>query len=56
MSKGVIYKTRKKIRTGLKSTLHIIWADRRDDLVGDMNPLAGMPSSLVEEARGSLDQ
>ena len=34
----------------------MIWAGRRDHLVGDMNPLAGMPSSLVEEARGSLDR
>ena len=31
------------------------WADRRDHLVGDTTPLAGMPSSLVEEARGSLE-
>ena len=33
----------------------MIWADRRDHLVGDMTPLAGMPSSLVGEARGSLE-
>ena len=33
----------------------MIWACRIDHLVGDMNPLAGMPSSLVGEARGSLE-
>ena len=44
--------TRKKITTRLNLPLHMIWADRRDNPVGDMNPLAGMPSSLVEEARG----
>ena len=32
----------------------MIWAGRRDHLVVDMVPLAGMPSSLVGEARGSL--
>ena len=31
------------------------WAGRRDHMGGDMNPLVGMPSSLVEEARGSLE-
>ena len=31
------------------------WAGRRDHLVGDMTPLAVMPSSLVEEARESLE-
>ena len=33
----------------------MIWGDRRDHLVGDMIPLVGMPSSLVGEARGSLE-
>ena len=33
----------------------MIWAGRRYHLVGDMTPLAGMPSSLAEEARGSLE-
>ena len=33
----------------------MIWAGRRDHLVGDMTPLAGMPSSLVVEARVSLE-
>ena len=33
----------------------MIWADRRYHLVGDMNPLAGMPSSLVEESMGSFE-
>ena len=47
MLTGVLYQTRKP--------LHTIWAGRRDHLVGDMTPLAGMPSSLVEEARGSLE-
>ena len=32
----------------------MIWAGRRDNLVGDMNPLAGMHSSLVGEVRISL--
>ena len=35
--------------------LHMIWADRRDYLVGDMTPLAGIPSSFLGEARGSLE-
>ena len=33
----------------------MIWPDRRNHLVGDMTPLAGMPSSLAGEARGSLE-
>ena len=33
----------------------MIWDGRRDHLVGDMTPLAGMPSSLVGEARVSLE-
>ena len=33
----------------------MLWAGRRDHLVGDMTPLAGMPSSLAGEARGSLE-
>ena len=45
---------KEKITTRLKLPLHMIWAGRRDHLVGDMTPLADMPSSLVEEARGSL--
>ena len=43
MSTGVIYQTREKITTRLNLTLHIIWDARRDHLVGDMNPIAGMP-------------
>ena len=27
----------------------MIWEDRKDHPVGDMNPLAGMPSSLVKK-------
>ena len=42
------------IITRLYLPLHMIWVGRRDHLVGDMTPLADMPSSLVEEARGSL--
>ena len=38
---------KEKIRTRLNLPLHMIWAIRRDHLVGDMTPLAGMPSSLV---------
>ena len=33
----------------------MIWAGRRDHMVVDITPLAGMPSSLVGEARGSLE-
>ena len=33
----------------------MIWAGRGDHMVGDMIPLAGMPSSLVGKARGSLE-
>ena len=33
----------------------MMWSGRRDHLVGDMNPLTVMPSSLVGEARGSLE-
>ena len=33
----------------------MIWAGRRDHLVGDMTPLAVMPSSLVGEAKGSFE-
>ena len=43
-----------KIRTSLNLPLHMIWAGRRDHLVGDITPLAGMPSSLMGEARVSL--
>ena len=42
MSTSVIYQTRKKIITRLKLPLHMIWADRRDHLVGDMTPLSGI--------------
>ena len=55
MSNGVLYQTRKKTRTRLNLQLHMIWYGRRDHLVGDMFPLAGMPPSLVGEARGSLE-
>ena len=54
MSTDVLYQTRGKIRIRLKLPLNMIRDGRRDHLVGDMTPLAGMPSSLVEEARGSL--
>ena len=33
----------------------MIWAGIRYHLVGDMNPLVGMSSSLVGESRGSLE-
>ena len=52
MLTGVLYHTREKIITRLNLPLNIIWAGRIDYLVGDMNPLAGVTSSLVEEARG----
>ena len=56
MSTGVLYHTRKQIRTSLNLPLNMIWADRRDHLVGDMNPLVGMPSSFLLEAKRSLEQ
>ena len=46
---------KEKRRTKLNLPLHMTLAGIRDYLVGDMNPLVGMPSSLVEEARGSLE-
>ena len=46
---------KEKIRTRLNLPLHMIWSGRRYNLVGDMTPLVGMPSSLVGEARGSLE-
>ena len=46
---------KEKITTRLNLQLHMIWAGRRDHLVGDMTPLADMPSSLVGESRGSLE-
>ena len=55
MSTDVLYQTRENIRIRLNLPLHMIWAGRKDHLVGDMTPLAGMPSSLVGEARGSLE-
>ena len=51
MSTGVLYQTRKKRITRLNIPLYMIWAGRRDNLVGDMTPLVGMPLSLVGEAR-----
>ena len=33
----------------------MIWAGRRDHLVGDTTPLQGMPSSLAEEKRELLE-
>ena len=38
---------KEKIRTRLNLLLHMIWAGRRDHLVGDMTPLVCMPSSFV---------
>ena len=55
MSTGVLYQTRKKIRTRLNLPLHMIWAGIRDHMVGDMTPRVGMPSSFVGEARVSLE-
>ena len=54
MVTGGLCKTRKKITTRLNLPLHTTWAGRRDHLKGDMTPLADMPSSSVEEAKGSL--
>ena len=45
----------KKITTRLNLLLHMIWDGRRDHLVGDMTPLAGMPSSLAEEEKWSSE-
>ena len=55
MVTGVLYQTSKKITTRLKLPLHITWDGRRYHLVGDITHLAGMPSSLTEEERGSLE-
>ena len=55
MLTGVLYQTRKKRKTRLNLPFHIIWAGRRYHMVGDMTPLAVMPSSLVGESRGSLE-
>ena len=46
---------KKKIRTMLNLLLNIIWDGRRDHLVGYITFSAVMPSSLVGEARGSLE-
>ena len=46
---------KEKITTRLNLPLHMIWDGRRDHMVGHMTPLAGMPSPLVEESRGSLE-
>ena len=55
MLTGVLYQTRKKIKTRLNLPLHMIWASRRDHLVGDMTPLESIPSSLVGKSRGTLE-
>ena len=39
----------------LNLPLHMIWAGRRDHMLGDITPLSGMPSSSVVEARVSLE-
>ena len=52
---GCALSDKEKRRTRLNLPLHMIWASRRDHMVGDMTPLVGMPSSLVGEARGSLE-
>ena len=43
MATGVLYQTKEKMTTRLKLPLHMIKAVRRDNLVGDMTPLAGIP-------------
>ena len=55
MLNGVPYQTREKRRTRFNLPLHMIWDVRRDHLEGDMTPLVVMPSSLVGEAKGSLE-
>ena len=55
MSTVAIYRTRGETITRLNLPLHMIWAGRNDPLVGEMTPLAGMPSSLVGVARVSLE-
>ena len=52
MSTGVLDQTRGKIITRLNLPLHMIWAGRKDHLIGDMTPVEGMTSLLVGEARG----
>ena len=46
---------KEKKRKRLNFPLHMIWDGRRDHMVKDATPLAGMPSSFVGEARGSLE-
>ena len=55
MSTGMLYQTKGEIKTRLNLPLHMICSGRRDHMVGYMTPLAVMPSSLVGEARGSLE-
>ena len=55
MSTDVLYQTRENISIRLNLPLHMIWAGRRDHMVGYMTPLAGMTFSLSEEARVSLE-
>ena len=55
MSNGVIYQTRGKRIARLNLTIHIMWTERRDHLVGDMTPLADTPSSLVVESRDNCN-
>ena len=44
-----------KKRTRLNLPCNMIWAVRRDHLVGDTTPLQDMPSSLAEEKRELLE-
>ena len=54
MVNGVHYRTKKK-KTRLNLLCNMIWAGRRDHLVGDTTPLQDMPSSSAEEKRESLE-
>ena len=55
MLTGMLYQKMEKIIKRLNLPLHMTWDDRIYHMVGDMTPLAGMPSSLAEEAKRSLE-
>ena len=55
MVTGVLYRTKTKKITRLNLPCNMIWAGRRDHMVGDTTPLQGMPSSSAEEERESSE-
>ena len=55
MVTGVLYRTKTTERTRLNLPYNMIWAGRRDHLVGDTTPLQDMPLSSAEEKRKSSE-